>query len=141
MAIPQPDIRPIEDGKYRLAADYKLGYGANRFVIRQGFIHDGASVPRLVWTLTGLRPDGLLRAAALIHDALYQYLGKLPTFWIYPYRAYTRGECDLAFYDIMRAAGVSRWKANLAYYGVRAGGWNSWRKYKRRLASPVDERE
>lgn len=141
MPIPQPDIRPIEDGEYRLAANYKYVYGENRFVIHEGFIHDGASVPRLVWTITGLRPDGLLRAAALIHDALYQFRGKLPKFWVRPHRTFTRAECDRAFYDIMRAAGVGWWKANVAYTAVRAGGWISWRKQKRRLSSSPDEQE
>ena len=35
-----------------------------RILIPKGFVYDGASVPRLVWTLSGILPDGLIRAAA-----------------------------------------------------------------------------
>ncbi len=129
----QPDIRPIEDGKYRLKATYALGYRDVVFKIRQGFIHDGASVPRLVWTISGLRPDGLLRAAALIHDALYQNCGQLPLGWMLPNRPFTRAESDTAFREIMKLAGVGWWKRKVAYAGVRAGGWASWRKHRRRI--------
>jgi len=138
MSIPQPDIRPIADGKYRLESTYRLRYedGAKRvvFKIRPGFIHDGASVPRLVWTISGLRPDGLLRAAALIHDALYQNCGALPLGWIIPMRRpFTRSECDVIFREIMKLAGVGWWKRKVAYAGVRTGGWASWRKHRRRI--------
>ncbi len=133
--IPQPDIRPIEDGKYRLAATYVLDYKGVTFKIRKGMIHDGASVPRLAWTISGLRPDGLLRAAALIHDALYQNLGELPEGWALPARSFTRKEADRAFYDIMRAAGLSRYRSWIAYRAVRIGGWVSWRKHARAAQS------
>lgn len=135
MAIPQPDIRPIADGKYRLHETYRLAYGGVKFIIRERFIHDGASVPRLVWTLTGLRPDGLLRAAALIHDALYVHAGNLPPFWVQPHRTFTRAECDHIFAGIMRKAGVSAFKRKAAYAGVRLGGWLAWRKHQRRIRS------
>lgn len=136
MAIPQPDIRPIAGGKYRLNRNYALKYKGVLFKIEVGFIHDGASVPRLAWTLSGLRPDGLLRAAALIHDVLYRYLGDLPFGWVRPTsRMFTRKQSDLALYDIMRMAGLGRLKAGAAYYAVRAGGWVSWRRHARRIAA------
>ncbi len=132
--IPQPDIRPIADGKYRLKALYHYEYGDVVFKIRAGFIHDGASVPRLAWTLSGLRPDGLLRAAALLHDALYQHCGELPRSWVFPGKTkFTRAEADRIFHDVMQAAGVGWWKRKVAYRGVRIGGWISWRKHQRRL--------
>ncbi len=133
--IPQPDIRPIAGGKYRLRANYVLKYKDVTFKIRKGMIHDGVSVPRLAWTISGLRPDGLLRAAALVHDALYQHLGELPEGWLLPRRKFTRGECDRTFYDVMQMAGVGWWKRNVAYTGVRIGGWISWRKHARRIAA------
>ncbi len=137
MSIPQPDIRPIKAGQYRLKSTYRLGYRDVVFKIHQGFIHDGASVPRLVWTISGLRPDGLLRAAALIHDALYQHCGKLPFGWVLPTNVltntFTRAESDVIFREIMKLAGVGWWKRKVAYAGVRAGGWASWRKHRRRI--------
>jgi hypothetical protein len=64
--IYQPDIEPIQGGKYKLREDYsyETEITPGRFVkisINKGFEYDGASVPRITWSLSGLRPDGLLR--------------------------------------------------------------------------------
>src|SRR5690606_37335397 len=50
----------------------------HRITVPAGFEHDGASVPRLLWTLSGAAPDGLHRAAALVHDFNYRHRGRLP---------------------------------------------------------------
>lgn len=82
-----------------------------------GFEHDGASVPRVVWTLSGLVPDGLIRAAALAHD--YVYRGNV--------RSLTRRQADAMLHDLMVEAGISRWRAYVAWAGVRVGGWAAWK--------------
>ena len=48
-----------------------------RISIKKGFTHDGASVPRLLWSITGIRPDGPIRAGALVHDWIYIHAGRL----------------------------------------------------------------
>ena len=132
----QPDIRPIAEGRYRLNETFKVVWQGWRFVIPAGFEHDGASVPRLAWTLSGIRPDGLIRAAALIHDALYQHAGDMPRRWVRPeHRTFTRAEADWVFYEVMAAAGVGWWKRNVAYTAVRVGGWLAWRSSSRRKRS------
>ena len=127
MAISQPDIRPIAWRKYRLEQTWAHKWKDWTLRIQAGFLHDGASIPRWAWSLSGLRPDGLIRAAALAHDALYRYGGKLPMHWILPAKTFTRKEADGLFYDLMREAGISRWRAYVAYKAVRAGGWASWK--------------
>lgn len=42
-----------------------------RIVIPAGFVHDGASIPKILWGI--LSPTGLLLIAALIHDFSYRY--------------------------------------------------------------------
>lgn len=120
----QPDIRPIARRRYRLKALYQIVTRVGNVIVPAGFEHDGASIPRLAWALSGLTPDGLIRAAALVHDFLYRFAAAGE-------RAVTRAEADLVFYDLMREAGLSRYRAGVAYYGVRAGGWVSWRKHRR----------
>lgn len=123
----QPDIRPIAWRRYRLAEDWSVEWDGETFHVPEGFEHDGASVPRPAWSLSGLRPDGLLRAAALLHDVFYGCGGELPPGWG-PDRLFTRKEADRAFYALMIEAGVPRWRAWVAYRAVRLGGRWSWQK-------------
>jgi hypothetical protein len=137
--LEQPLNRPVCDGIYELAVDWTYEWAHDgirrRIVVPKGFQYDGASVPRLVWTLSGILPDGLIRAAALFHDWLYQHKGQLPErsyqeFYRGNWRdvgmVVSRGEADRLFARIMREAGVSTVKRRLAYLGVRACGWWAW---------------
>ena len=137
--LEQPDIRPISDTHYRLEQDYEYTWfwrqHYNALKIPAGFVADGASVPRIAWTLSGLRPDGLLRAAALLHDAHYRYKGRLPEGW-HTYIEYDewqpvmtewrRKEADQLFLQVMKQAGMKAWRAKMAYYAVRSFGWMAW---------------
>lgn len=77
----QPSNLPVADGTYRLLDTYHYCWDLNgqqsRITVPEGFTYDGASVPRLAWTLSGITPDGLIRAAALIHDWIYNHAGAL----------------------------------------------------------------
>ncbi len=126
MALTQPDIRPYAWRKYELAAPWSVKWLGQTYNIPKGFRHDGASIPRLVWSLSGLRPDGLLRAAALLHDALYRYGGRLPRGWG-PEVLFSRKEADAAFYGLMIEAGVPKWRAWMAWRAVRLFGRWSWK--------------
>jgi hypothetical protein len=142
----QPNVCPVllknGDEGYQLEEDYQYTWegpdGCKRSInVPYGFIYDGASVPRIAWTLSGITPDGLLRPAALIHDFLYRYAGHLPRnsygmlkdgYWRDLYGAvWSRKDCDRLFARIMREAGVSKVKRRLAYSGVRSFGWMSWK--------------
>jgi len=58
----QPVNVPVTDKLYRLVEAYQYNWITDRVIYRveipAGFEWDGASVPRLVWSLSGLRPDG-----------------------------------------------------------------------------------
>ena len=140
MTLEQPLTIPISDKDYRLVADYRYECFADphpvqQIHIKEGFVFDGASVPRICWTLTGIRPDGLLRAASLVHDFIYRHKGSVPEYshqygharGLVPANHYwTRQEADKLFCRMMREAGVSKFKRRLAYYSVRSFGWMSW---------------
>lgn len=150
-ALEQPHNVPIDgrplglprDRTYMLAHDYSYEWEKNgtpyRINIKAGFIYDGASVPRAAWSIAGLRPDGLLRAAATIHDFLYEHKGNLPKgsfqewdeeliAWVEVKRTWTRKASDKMFGRLMREANVSRRRRRMAYLAVRSPvGAHAWR--------------
>ncbi len=122
MSLDQPDIRPILGGKYVLHGDYNYEvmslHPGFMIEVPDGFRYDGASVPRFLWSLSGIRPDGIIRAAALIHDFVYRNKG-----WD---GLLTRKEADQLFRIMIRQAGGSWWKAWKAYRAVRLFGRLAW---------------
>lgn len=119
----QPDIRPTGPNEYTLFEDYHYRTGRKNDLtihVSKGFVYDGASVPQWLWSVSGMRPDGLIRAAALIHDFIYRCTG-----WD---GLYTRKEADVLFRHIIREAGGSWWTAARAYRAVRLFGWIPWKK-------------
>jgi hypothetical protein len=148
MSIDQPNNVPVAERLYRLAQEYIYAWekqtrtekatAAARIVVPVGFLYDGASVPRVAWTLSGVLPDGLIRAAALVHDWLYRYKGRLPAGsyqyrdqagnWQDYYAAWSRKDADRLFGRMMREAGMSKRRRRLAYRTVRWFGWWVWKK-------------
>jgi hypothetical protein len=148
----QPDIRPVltrSGWSYRLNSPYFYEWEKNgvrrRLRIAAGFEYDGASVPRVLWTLTGIERDGLQRAGALVHDVMYRHEGRLPAgmqeVWSeghqewepMPEVRWSRVEADALFCRMLREAGVSRLKRRMMYRGVRLFGWRFW-KGERKVA-------
>jgi len=77
-------------------------------VVPAGFVFNGASVPRALWSV--LDPAGEAFEAACVHDYLYQTTLR------------SKEYADRAFHDILIAYGVDRAKAYLAYRMVRRFG-------------------
>lgn len=146
--LPQPKNMPI-DGRpwglkrsrtYILIEDYIYQWTYKRVEYRikvpMGFLYDGASVPRGTWTISGLRPDGLIRAAATVHDFLYEFQGKLPrgcyqkfehdVGWVSLRHEWTREACDKIFGRLMRDAGMPRRRRRMAYRAVDWFGKKAW---------------
>jgi hypothetical protein len=79
-------------------------------IVPAGFVTDGASIPRLFWSLMG--PFGLYFEAAIVHDFLYSTGGC---------GALSRLQCDLIFLEAMTAIGVSWLTRSIIYRAVRIG--------------------
>ena len=141
MTFKQPNITPITRKLYRLEEDYcyRWKHSGNhyRITVPAGFQYDGNSVPRIIWTLAGIRPDGLNRAAGLVHDFIYRYCGKLPANsfqtlgfndeWIcIVSNLWSRHGADRLYGRLLRVADVSPYRRRIAYRGVRIGGAFTW---------------
>lgn len=137
-----PVFAPRNKRIYELVGPYVLLFDMDgetwQLTIPDRYRCDGASIPRLLWTFSDLTPDGLIRPAALVHDFLYEFRGKLPLASLKRYnketktfnfhhRTFSRKDADNIFKAIMRKAGVSETSRDMAYRAVRWFGWWAWR--------------
>lgn len=114
----------IEHTPYTFKTQAEVSYTTNAGVLLTvpiGFITDGASIPKLFWSLIGSPFTGNYRRPSLIHDRLYIV------------QTTSRGYADRVFLEGMKSEGVSWWKRRTMYYAVRLGGWRPWNKHKEAL--------
>jgi hypothetical protein len=140
LKVKQPKNIPIGNGLYRIIEDYRYYYLKSEILfcitVPNGFSYDGASVPRWLWSISNLTPDGQIRAAAAVHDLIYAYDGTLPFglhamwkngVWINCFGSgWSRKDADKIFLKIMRQTGVGKTDRNRAYIFVRLFGWLKW---------------
>lgn len=146
----EPDTRP-EAGPHDFiyTADFWIQWTVDedgtvktfRLRIPKGCRTDIASVPRAVWTLSGLTPDGLYRNAACGHDALYMWkmaglnYSQLPFGWFQElavdewqecHRLWRKHDADLFFLRVMKACGVPKITRDVMYEAVNLGAEIPW---------------
>jgi hypothetical protein len=98
--------------------DYVSRYG--EITVKAGFRTDFASVPGYV-LFPGIVPKvGRIRSAAVVHDWLYRG---------HELDRFTRRQSDVILFDAAIENKMSKWRAAIAFMGVRIGGWITWRKY------------
>ena len=88
-------------------------YGTTRVPV--GFTSDGASFPKIVYSIMGSPWGGKYSKPAVIHDFLY-------------FKKYNRKKADKIFLEAMKISSVSFWKRRIIYRMLRLFGWLSWRK-------------
>ena len=94
--------------------NYRVDYNGKTFLIPRGFESDGASVPRLFWSLVFSPTDSHAATAGICHDWIYR---DQPEGW-------TREEADRMFYALLIEFGVNVASAQSAYLALRLfGGW------------------
>lgn len=147
-SIPKhPNAIIINDTLYSLLSDYHYDWDlkikdpnhgpllTNRITIPSGFRWDGASIPRIFWSI-GFKPDGPHRAAALIHNFIYIYKGKLPknSFhskspsgnWTEQSGSFSRKDGDRLFGKMIRDSGVHPLRRLIMKIVVILLGWIYW---------------
>lgn len=140
--IVQPDAVPIADERYQLRSEWKQRMGIDGaqylWTLPRGFVWDGMSVPRFAWSLVGLTPDGIGRAACLLHDWLYEFAGAIPSgscrlminasIYQINHHVWTRAEADQLFRETLRASGEDKVHIGTCYSIVRLFGKAYWGK-------------
>ena len=75
-----------------------------------GSVVDGASIPRVLWSLMGGPFEGKYRNASVLHDVAYDQKTR-------PWK-----QCDRMFYNAMRCSGVAATEAKTMYYALYRHG-------------------
>lgn len=87
-------------------------------IVGKGFDFDGASIPRILWTIAGCPMGGLYSAPACIHDALYES------------KIFDKKTCDKIFHEAMIVSGVDKQLAKEMYLAVRTFGNSAYEESK-----------
>ena len=111
-----PKVAPVVEAEvWRLTDDFEYKVDCCVYTVPQGFLTDGASIPRFLWRLCG-HPMATRRfPVAVIHDYLYSEPG-----------GRSRAEVDELYHDGLVALGFPKWKANIEYWAIRLFGGSHW---------------
>lgn len=117
--ISNPKIEVLKDAygdkifKLLEALNLDIGDGAH-VIVPDGYLSDGASVPRFFWRILSPEIDPITLAPSIGHDYLYEK------------KMMTRKETDQWYRKELIENGYPKWKATLTYWGVRLFGWRHW---------------
>ncbi len=105
-------LKALDDGRsMQVVKDFSYtDWQGHTLTATAGFVSDGATIPRAVWTIVGGPWDGPYRKAAVVHDVGCEN------------HKYTWRDTDRLFFEAMLDSGVTRPLALTMYYGVLVGG-------------------
>jgi len=131
--LPEPNIHYLNERLAVLVEEYCFSFEYKGVVICQtipaGFIFDGATIPRIFWTITGLTPFGAHNAVTLIHDFLYSKEGVVENTMLRQPLIITRVFVDKLFKQHLRMYGFNEFQLQTIYAGTRLGGYYFWREW------------
>lgn len=110
----------------RFTFNYRVRLLGYQIFISKGFIYDGASIPRFLWSIIGCPFRPKYRAVALVHDYLYSIYAD-------------RKLADQIFKQMLLDAGVSKVKAATMYRALRMFGGRAYRKCKRTIKVQLEQ--
>ena len=103
------------DRNMEVLADFSyIDPDGNPWQAPSGTVVDGASIPRVLWTIVGSPYTGDYRRASIVHDKATEDPA-LP--------AKKRKAADRMYYHACLCGGCSKWEAIVQYLGVRIGAW------------------
>jgi len=111
--------------KFELVYNWYFKLDDEQYVVKKGFVYNGASVPRLARNI--FSPTGPFFVASLPHDCGYEYHG-LMTYPEYEIKEFSRGYIDEVF---KQAVIASTGMTNLAAFGhkvLKTCGHKAWDK-------------
>ena len=119
--------------KWEVVEDYFFWFKGHHFFIPKGFVFDGASIPRVFWSV--LSPTGLLLIPGLFHDYGYRwnYLWEmLPDGPAKYMPGAGKGFWDKLFLQIGEQVNGVHFANGVAWLALKVGGWGAW--YSKRKA-------
>ena len=115
--------------RYQLSSDFMWLRGLSTeeltlsdILVPKGFITDGASIPRVAWSIIGHPFSGFLDAA-VIHDMLYATHNTRADGSGFPV---SKAEADALFYYILKDLGYTEMKCRAMYTAVKMFGRKGW---------------
>jgi len=115
--IPQAEVKFINKKEAVLTKDLVIQFDGLKFTIKKGYKTDGASIPRIFWTLGGSPFSGDTLSCAIAHDIWYES------------ELYSRTVADNNFLFLMRKNKVGWLKRVTNFLVVRILGWGARRKH------------
>ena len=155
----QPITRTIGRRKWELMQDYICYFYLRgqlyHLVIFKGFIYDGASIPRWLWSVLGKTPKGQHDSGTIFHDLVYMLFkarinGKLHAIvghrnercshelrafvdgkWVSASDIISRNEADNIMFDIIESTedvDIKNWRLVSMRMGIKFGGGKYWKR-------------
>ena len=115
---------------WEVADDWAFKIGSTWYVIPQGFVFDGASIPKFLHTW--LSPTGVLLMGGLVHDYAYKYATLLKSGQKETMGPIDQKRADEIFRDINIEQNGFHFLNYLAYYALRIGGFVAWNGHRKR---------
>ena len=114
---------------WEVADDWAFKINGQWYIIPQGFVFDGASIPKFLHTL--LSPTGVLLMGGLVHDYAYKYATLLKSGKKKTMGTITQKKADEIFRDINIEQNGFHLLNKLAYWALRIGGFVAWNKHRK----------
>lgn len=114
----RPAVKQLMHQKWITVEEYRF----NTYCVPAGFVFDGASIPRALWSF--MNPYGRAFYPSLLHDYMYNQIS-------YHYECGNYDEedvenmrhiADMVFKELLGYHGVGKIRANMAYRAVRLFG-------------------
>jgi len=121
------ELKKVSPSEYTLLGDFSfIDTKSGREVkVRKGYVTDGASIPRILWSLVGSPFTGKYTASAIVHDALYSS------------HLLTKESADKLLLGMLKVEKVAPIKSKLMYLGVKYFGHTHW--YNSRISTKYVE--
>ena len=114
---------------WEVADDWAFKINGQWYIIPQGFVFDGASIPKFLHTW--LSPTGVLLMGGLVHDYAYKYSTLLKSGKKKTMGTITQKKADEIFRDINIEQNGFHLLNKLAYWALRIGGFVAWNKHRK----------
>jgi hypothetical protein len=109
-------LEELGNGSWKLQDYFSYENDSIQVAVKSDFVTDGASIPKVFWSVVGNPLENDLLKPAIIHDGLYNLM------------QLKRLECDKLLREMLLFNGTSKMKAYFIYYAVRLFGGSHWRK-------------